>query len=68
MKIDLFTEEEVRRAKKIIAEAKEATPHNRLRDEVVTEEVMQRIDQETGQQNDRNYMAYRLEYIAGQTK
>lgn len=63
-RIDLFTRDEVKRAKKIMAA--ESIPHTRLRNEVVTEEVMKRINEETRQENHRDYMAYRLEHIAGQ--
>lgn len=61
-RIDVFTPDEIDRAKKIIAQTD--TPHARLKDEIVTEDVMKRIDQETGQENVRSYMAYRLEYLA----
>lgn len=62
-RIDLFTADEVRRAKKIMQRSLIAMPT--IRDQIVTEEVMERINRETGQQNNRDYMAYRLEYIAG---
>lgn len=54
-RVDLFTQDEVRRAKgaSIAAVA-----------EIITPAVMSRIDAETGQQNDARYMAYRLMYIA----
>lgn len=61
--IDLFTEDEVQRAKTILKAS--STPHARILDEIVTDEVMQRINRDTGQENDRRYMAYRLEYVAG---
>ena len=41
-----------------------AQASSRIRDEIITDEVMKRIDGETGQENDRRYMAYRLEYVA----
>lgn len=63
-RIDLFTETEIRAAKKIMQNT--ATPHEAIVEKVVTEEVMARIDAETGQPNDRSYVAYRLEYIASQ--
>lgn len=65
MNIDLFTAEEVQRAKDIIATSRD-TPQisQRIHDEIVTDEVMKRIDKQTGQANDRKYMAYRLEYVA----
>lgn len=62
--IDLFTEDEVSRAKSLLRN--QSNPHYRILEEIVTAEVMQRIDDETGQKNDRDYMAYRLEYVAGQ--
>lgn len=61
-RIDLFTVDEVRRAKKIVRGSLIAMPA--IRDQIVTEEVMERINRETGQKNHRDYMAYRLEYIA----
>ena len=63
--IDLFTAAEVQRAKDIIATSMDgAQVSSRIRDEIITDEVMKRIDGETGQENDRRYMAYRLEYVA----
>lgn len=62
-RIDLFTRDEVQRAKTIMRDG--PTPHARILDEIVTDEVMQRINRDTGQENDRRYMAYRLEYVAG---
>lgn len=59
--MDLFTESEVKRARKIINKA--ALPHKRIRNEILTDEVMARIDKQTGQTNDRRYMAYRLEAL-----
>lgn len=61
--IDLFTEDEVQRAKTILKSSN--TPSARIRDEIVTDEVVQRINRDTGRENDRRYMAYRLEYVAG---
>lgn len=64
-RIDLFTRDEVQRAKTILSSSMDTVQKNkRLRDEIITDEVMQRIDRETGQKNDRRYMAYRLEYVA----
>ena len=64
-RIDLFTEDEVQRAKTILKSSHDsAQASQRIRDEIVTDEVMKRIDGETGQGNDRRYMAYRLEYVA----
>lgn len=64
-RIDLFTRDEVQRAKTILSSSMDTVQKNkRLRDEIITDEVMQRIDCETGQKNDRRYMAYRLEYVA----
>lgn len=57
----MFTEDEVKRARKIINKA--ALPHKRIRNEILTDEVMKRIDNATGQTNDRRYMAYRLEAL-----
>lgn len=64
-RIDLFTAAEVQRAKDIIATSMDgAQASSRIRDEIITDEVMKRIDGETGQENERRYMAYRLEYVA----
>lgn len=65
MNIDLFTEDEVRRARKLLQES--AIPHQAILDTIITDEVMARIDLSTGQRNDRRYMAYRLEYVAART-
>ena len=66
-RVDLFTSDELKRAKDIIATSRDsAQASQRIRDEIVTEEVMERINRESGQENDRRYMAYRLEYIAAE--
>lgn len=65
MNIDLFTEDEVRKARKLLAES--STPHQAILDTIVTDDVMARIDLPTGQRNDRSYIAYRLEYVAART-
>lgn len=65
MNIDLFTEDEVRKARKLLAES--STPHQAILDQIVTAEVMARIDLATNQRNDRSYMAYRVEYVAART-
>lgn len=57
---DLFTEKEVEAARKILDHT------DRVHDEIVTPEVMERINRETGQENDRRYMTYRLIYVAGE--
>lgn len=61
--IDLFTEDEVQRAKTTL-KSSSVTSHSRILDEIITDEVAQRINRDTGQENDRRYMAYRLEYVA----
>ena len=64
-RVDLFTSDELKRAKDIIATSRDsAHASQRIRDEIVTDEVIERINHETGQENDRRYMAYRLEYVA----
>ncbi len=64
-RIDLFTAAEVQRAKDIIATSMDGVQaSSRIREEIITDEVMKRIDGETGQENDRRYMAYRLKYVA----
>ena len=57
-RIDWFELDEVRRA---IGQA-----HDYIFDNIITEEVMVRINKESGQTNNRRYMAYRLEHIANQ--
>lgn len=64
--VDLFTAAEVKAAKRILAAEPFAT--DRVRQEIVTPEVMARINRETGQANDRLYMTYRLIYFAGETR
>lgn len=54
--IDLFTNDEVRRAV--------GQSHDYILDNIITPEVMDRIRVATVQDNDRRYMAYRLEYFA----
>lgn len=61
-RIDLFTADEVKRAKEILKGT--LIPMPAIRDQIITDEVMQRINRETGQENHREYMAYRLEHIA----
>ena len=61
--IDLFTRGEVRHARTILAAG--GLVNKKLHDDVLTEDVMQRINEQTGQENNRRYMAYRLEYVAG---
>lgn len=62
---DVFTLDEVQRAKRIILASMDGRQrHSRILDEIVTEEALDRINRETGQQNDRSYMAYRLEAVA----
>ncbi len=65
-RIDVYTHDEVNHAKRILNELKGAPANDRLQAEVVTEEVMTRINQETGQENVRAYIAYRLQFIAEQ--
>lgn len=63
-RIDLFTAHEVSRARDILRTSMDTVQASRrIYEEVVTDEVLARIDQETGQANDRRYMAYRLEAI-----
>ena len=64
-RIDLFTAAEVQRAKDIITTSMDgAQASSRIREEIITDEVMERVNRESGQENDRRYMAYRLEYVA----
>lgn len=64
-RIDLFTRDEVQRAKTILKSSHDsAQASQRILDEIVTDEAMQRVNRDTGQENDRRYMAYRLEYVA----
>ena len=63
-RIDLFTAHEVSRARDILRTSMDTVQASRrIFEEVVTDEVMNRIDRETNQTNDRRYMAYRLEAI-----
>ena len=55
--VDLFTTKEVEAAKSIVRSGGSATQIAAM---VVTPKVMHRIDKQTGQTNDRRYMAYRL--------
>lgn len=59
--IDLFTDAEVKHAQAIMRNG--GIVHQKLYDDVVTDEVMQRINEQTGEENNRQYMAYQLEYI-----
>lgn len=66
-RVDLFTSDELKRAKAIIATSRDtAQVSQRIHDEIITDEAMERINRESGQTNDRRYMAYRLEYIAAE--
>lgn len=60
---DLFTRKEVEAAKGIVRGGGGA---DEIMATIVTPSVMARIDKRTGQTNDREYMAYRLMYVAGQ--
>ena len=62
--IDLFTDGEIRRARAILRKAGAGSAHVQLMEYVVTAEVMERINRQTGQENDRSYLAYRLEFVA----
>ena len=55
-RLNAFTNDEVRRA---IGQS-----HDYILDNIITPEVMDRIRAATMQDNDRRYMAYRLEYVA----
>lgn len=56
---DVFTEAELSEAIDIVE--RNALPTDKLMERVVTDEVMARINESTGQENDRRYMAYALE-------
>lgn len=58
----LFTADELKRALDIFAASKPGTFCDNVVREVVTPEVMARIDALTGQKNDARYMGYALEY------
>jgi hypothetical protein len=64
MRIDLFTHDEVCRAREAIS--RYSVPSQYIYDNIVTDKVMDRINKATGQTNDRRYMAYRLEFVASQ--
>lgn len=72
---DLFTDDELRAALKVIEEFRAmsvlaseigAVPvlnlNDRLQAQVVTPAVMERINRETGQKNDPDYLCYVLQY------
>lgn len=61
--VEIFTQDEIKRAAEIIADMP-ITPHRRIVDEIVTPAVMERIDRETGQENNTAYVAYLLEFAA----
>lgn len=62
---DFFTEDEVRRARDIIKSSRDSPQiHQRILVEIINDEVMARIDTATMQENSRDYMAYRLEFVA----
>ncbi len=64
-RVDVFTTEEVKRAKEIVRTCVHPDQaHKRILNEIVTPEVVERINRETGQPNLARYMAYRLEYVA----
>ena len=58
---DLFTEDDIRRAVACLR----TDDRGFIRTGIVTEEKMRVINAATGQENDRDYMAYLLEYVAG---
>lgn len=69
MNIDLFTLEELKRAQDFRATSRDNLQFiQRVQDDILTDEVMARIDKATGQANDRKYMAYRIEYLIGEAQ
>lgn len=63
--IERFTRDEVQRAKSIIKTSMDDMQAvNRILAEVVTPEVIRRIDIETRQADAPRYMAYRLQHLA----
>lgn len=54
-RVDIFTQDEVRRAQSMSVDEIE---------EKIISKIIPRIDQVTGQENNARYMAYRLHYIA----
>ena len=69
MNVDLFTVEELKRAQDIRSTSRDNLQFiQRVQDDILTDEVMARIDKATGQTNDRKYMAYRIEYVLGEVQ
>lgn len=64
---NLFTADEVRRAKDIVAKTDLGEVQRKMAT-IVTSEVMARIDKQTGQTNDRAFMCYALEYLVSLEK
>ena len=62
---DLFTPEEIARARALHAEASPGTFARRCAEEVVGP-ALPRIDRLTGQGNDALYLAYALEFALGE--
>lgn len=59
---DLFTSDEIERAKKLYREASPGT-FNRLVVKEIVEPAMDRINKVTGQENDARYIGYALENV-----
>lgn len=58
---DIFTDEEVERAKELFEECSPGTFNKRVVPEII-EPIMARINKATGQENDPRYVGYMLEY------
>lgn len=56
----LFTKDEIKKAMKIVRDNPQ--PNDLLKRDVLTPEVMARIDETTGQENNIDYLCYALQY------
>jgi hypothetical protein len=64
---DLFTLDEIKRARELYTKCSPGTFNKRVVEEIVRP-IMPRINRATGQENDERYMGYLLEYVISQLK
>lgn len=64
---ELFTAEELDRAKALYVAADPGTFARRCAEEIVAP-ILARINEKTGQENDARYLAYAIEYAMDQTR
>lgn len=65
---DLFTDQEIKRAAELFERAQPGTFCTTVVREVITPEVLARIDQRLGQKNDARYWGYALEHAMMQSQ